>query len=1066
MRGRGGMRAAILAAGLLLAAQAAGLRAQEAPRVSLSGRVTSDSKAALAGARVTLLEASHPDGLARTTTNAQGLYRFDDLVPGVSYSIQVEAPTWATIVLGPLSPAAGSETRIDVEMRLASELGETVHVEAEAGRVELAETSTGTSFSAEVIESLPLVGREFTDILLLAPGITDADGDGNVNVRGARDTGLQLRMDGANVTDPLTGQVAQGINLETVQDVEIITAGAPAEYGRTDGGFVNVITKSGGNEFDGSFKAFYRSDFLDGSDSLTFTDTDLYATLGGPLVRDHAWFFVSLERLDEETPVVFLDGSGAVRQQEGYRGFGKVTVQANPINRVSFQISHDPMDFLGNNIGLLVDPETDYALLTSTTVPQIVWVSTISPTTLLQTVVSHYRSELDIDPVSDDFSPVTSDFVVERNGNLRYGLPCMTPNCVGEPRLRRFAEEPVAPRSNKVTVLEEGPYSLSRNQSVRRGAIRSDVSLFLEGSRVQHAIKGGFEGGVDSYDAAAINNPIITERTCDITVNCTFAIGNAPQHWRFGSIFAAFAEPVDTTGDADGMTLGFYIQDALKPIPNLSISVGARFDHEEIDVEAYTEFDPRAEAKEVLRSYDQLCELSGPPCGSARTPGRMDGPLLHQIAYPPGHPAARFDLNQDGLIESSGSEGAAIFTPFTQLSQRVPSPIQVSNNNPSLRFSISWDPWSDGRTKLFGTWGQYYDRLFLGSTTVEQEPIQTVAEWRVGGEQTPSGVLFTRADPGELSEPVNSLSVNQVDRDLETPLTVEWTAGFERELAPEWSVGVTYISRKSHNLLQDVDINHIACTGFDETFGVKPYDVCGDGGVLEMDRFGRVIVTERQGRLGYFSAPNGAPDLYSLNPYFNQVLRVGNFNASTYEAAELTLRKRLHRNWQMQLAYTWSRARGDAESLRAQQGNDPAVSDKVSGYLDYDQTHIVKWESVVHFRDDLLLGGSLLWASGLPFSFVGNTVDYDDRGRISPQRIFSITGEKNDQRNESQLTINGRIEKRFTMGATQASAFIEGENLLDNKELVLQQIDQNSLSVLYGERRFGRRWQLGMAVYF
>src|SRR5262249_14423594 len=149
--------------------------------------------------------------------------------------------------------------------------------------------------------------------------------------------------------------------------------------------------------------------------------------------------------------------------------------------------------------------------------------------------------------------------------------------------------------------------------------------------------------------------------------------------------------------------------------------------------------------------------------------------------------------------------------------------------------------------------------------------------------------------------------------------------------------------------------------------------------------------------VAYTTHPNGAPDLYNLNPNFNQILRVGNFNESHYTAYELSLRKRLHRNWQMFVAYTWSRAEGDAEGFNSQAGNDPAVSDKVKGLLNYDQTHVLKWQGVSHLPHDILLGGTLQWASGLPYSFVSNVEDVDSLGLVTPQRVFSVTGEKNDQ---------------------------------------------------------------------
>jgi len=181
---------------------------------------------------------------------------------------------------------------------------------------------------------------------------------------------------------------------------------------------------------------------------------------------------------------------------------------------------------------------------------------------------------------------------------------------------------------------------------------------------------------------------------------------------------------------------------------------------------------------------------------------------------------------------------------------------------------------------------------------------------------------------------------------------------------------------------------------------------------------------------------------------------------------EMALRKRLHRNWQMQATYTWSRAEGDAESFASIQGNDPAVSDKASGLLDYDQTHVFKFQAVTYLPHEILLGGTLMWASGLPYTFISNTGDYDDQGLLTPQRIFSITGEKNDQRNGSQLTLDGRLEKRFRAGKAQVAAFLSAENLLNRDELVLRQVDRDERGIVDGERRFGRRFEIGASIHF
>jgi len=434
-------------------------------------------------------------------------------------------------------------------------------------------------------------------------------------------------------------------------------------------------------------------------------------------------------------------------------------------------------------------------------------------------------------------------------------------------------------------------------------------------------------------------------------------------------------------------------------------------------------------------------------------------------SIPANDPARRFDLNGDNHVDLSNSspEYGRYIAPMTRPKERETEGFAISNNNLAPRFSASWDPWADGRTKVFATWNQYYDRLFLGSVSGEQLPDLFTAEWVAVD-------VLHQADPGDLSKVVSGVvSTNQVDRDVATPNTIEWSLGFERELAPEWALSLTYVSRRGRDLLQDEDMNHITCKGFDSTFGVAPLQVCGDGGRLELDRFGFTIdpnpLLTRPHPL--VRVPNGAVDLYSLNPFWNNVLRVGNLNSSRYASTELALRKRLHRNWQMQLSYTHSVATGQAQKFTDLAGNDPAISDSAFGYLDYDQRHVLKWQAVTHLPHELILGGTVQWASGLPYSVIGVTSDEDDLGNLTGQRIFFPSDRKNDHRNSGQWTINARLEKSFVMGSRHASAFLSGENLLDSDDLTITDLRFGSRgSGLDGTKRFGRRWELGASFEF
>jgi len=1008
-------------------------------------------------------------------TDVEGHFVFSLLPPRHGYMLKAEVPGFATVIAGPLDLDPGRVTVQNLILKPSSELQETVTVEAQGPIVDTSSTKTSTTYNTEFIEGLPLLGRRFSDLLTLAPGVTDADGDGHPNVRGARDTGLQIRLDGSNVTDPLTGQIGQDVNLETIEEVEIITSGASAEFGRADGGFANIITKSGGNEAEGSLKVFYRSDFLDGNGAGNndqdqreipvkgFSDVRAFLTLGGAMVKDHLWYFTSVERLDREEPVSFATGALAVRTQEGWRSFGKVTWQTNPDNKLAFQVNYDPIEHGGNFLGLRVAPETDYLRRAGGPILQLKWTSIISPTLLLESVFSRLDGGEAIVPVSDEFQIMKVK--KERQGNTVFAqLPCITNSCRGDRSVFAYRSTYGLGLRQRVTTSLSGPYFYQSDDARERSTFKVDLSYSIEDRFGNHSIKSGFEFNDERYVDSPITNPQLTDQTKNSIE--AFLPVVYPEDIRFGPIFMDISDPVRVDLESSGLNAGAYIQNSWKPVPNLTLNAGLRYDQEEIDTFGFSPFDPLTEAREVLRRFDILCDALGSACTSQRNPGRTDRGLVGTIYPPPGHPAFEFDLDGDGDIELEGPERDQLRGPLTSFSERASESYTIRNRNLAPRLSVSWDPWSDGRTKLFGAWNQYYDRLFLGTTTMEQESNRYTAAWISNG---PSN----QATPEKLSEPLTGIvSINQVDHDLATPHTIEWSVGLERELAPEWALTLTHISRRGTDLLQDIDVNHIICPQFDASFGVDPMLVCGDGGRLELDRFGEPpILAPRDPNQPLNpsgqSRPNGAPDLYALNINWNQVLRAGNFNSSRYTSTELALRKRLHRRWQMQLGYTYSKAAGQAERFIDQAGNDPAVSEAVAGYLDYDQRHLLKWQAVTHLPHDLILGGTVQWASGLPYSIVHTVADQDDVGSLSGQRTFFVTGKKNDQRNEGQWTLSGRIEKSFTVGRVHLASFLSGENLANADDLRVTAIRGGIRGEgIDGTRRFGRRFELGLSIHY
>ncbi len=211
------------------------------------------------------------------------------------------------------------------------------------------------------------------------------------------------------------------------------------------------------------------------------------------------------------------------------------------------------------------------------------------------------------------------------------------------------------------------------------------------------------------------------------------------------------------------------------------------------------------------------------------------------------------------------------------------------------------------------------------------------------------------------------------------------------------------------------------------------------------------------------SRPNSVPDLYGVSNGFNQVFLVENANRSDYTALELKLIRRLHRNWQMQLSYTWSRARGEADAAFALPGDDPSVPMNAHAYLGYDQRHVLKFEAATHLPHGVVLGGIVDWSSGTPWSVVEQGTDLDSFGNVLLRTTYP-TGGRNDQRNGAAWMIDARVEKSFTIQRTAIGAFLIVHNLLDEDYLTIQSF--NGTNDLAATRDFGRRYEAGMKVTF
>lgn len=1044
----------------LFAAEAANLPA------TLRGQVRGEDAETLPGVIVTLTCGTDPNATApaRLITGADGAFSFKELDPSLPCFLRAEIPGYATVVVGPIALKPGRAQVQEIRLIPSEATTETITVEARGAVVNTASAVASTTLNETYIEGLPLVGRSFQDLLTLAPGVTDVDGDGNPNVLGARDTGMQYRLDGADITDPLTGHFGQSLNLDAIQEVEVITSGAPAEYSRADGGFANVVTKSGGNDFQGTLRVFFRSVFLDGDgagsqdlfvgaipSTISFRDAKIAATFGGPLAKDRLWYFTSIQSVNTATPVsVGAGGASWTETERSLQGLVKLSWQISADNKVSLQQNFDPyrLGGLGLDVGVL--PESDYTLRGGAQATTLRWTSILSPILLMETTLLRYDGGRSYEPVAAWFEPLEVRTRIQQIGTAKVPFalyPCNRINCwrsLGPTNLYQI---------DAVNNETSGPFFYSDDDHRLRSSLRSDFALTLDDALGSHTIKAGAEFSDESYADTQIRNPVLHSYLKTSQEGRTLG-GSTSPFTVAGSQALTVSDPLRNVTSAGGGGMGLFVQDAWKPAPNLTIVAGLRLDYENATALGREPFAVRGQAREALRRFDLACDLAGSLCDLNRVAGKPSGQLPARIPIPEGHPLEKFDQDEDGWFDSSVTEdGVAIWGLYTTPEERKSESFSIRNRNLAPRFQISWDPLHDGRTRVSATMGRYYDRLFPGTITAEQFPEEVHYTF------IPDDPNRSWLSPGDLSRLTSARSTFMVARDLATPYQDERTFSFEREISAGWSARVELVHRGWWDLVQDVDVNHVTCRDYREALDVDPHQVCGRAdGTLRMDQFGEP---------GHPGRSNGAVDLYNLNPRFNQIYKVGNYNGSQYRSLGVVLDRRLHRNWQMQASWTRSWATGDAEEFLSNLGDDPASTDDEKGYLTYDQRDVVKIFGTAHLPRSVVLGLTAVWASGTPWSVIAKVNDVDDAGNATPRNIFP-TGQRNDQRNGGSWTVSGRIEKGFLVGGVTTEAFLSIENMLDSDDLIIAsyQVGSSDGVQLSQQRRFGRRLELGFSTRF
>ncbi len=299
------MRARTFAA-LMVALLMAWPAMAQSQRGSVEGVVKDSSGAVLPGVSV---EARTNTGVVLTSvTDASGVYRFPSMSPGV-YELTATLQGFAPKKQGEVVVSLDQIKKVDFTLGLAG-VSESVQVTAESPLVDVKQSSRATNIRAEQVELLPK-GRDFTTLVTQAPGANDESKLGGLSIDGASAGENRYIIDGIETTNLRNGTSGKNVIADFVEEVQVKSSGYTAEYGGATGGVVNVVTKSGTNDWHGNLLFNWQGDKLEASNTpslrqnLTNSDIAEYVTypedkqnrfepggaIGGPIIKNRAWFF-------------------------------------------------------------------------------------------------------------------------------------------------------------------------------------------------------------------------------------------------------------------------------------------------------------------------------------------------------------------------------------------------------------------------------------------------------------------------------------------------------------------------------------------------------------------------------------------------------------------------------------------------------------------------------------------------------------------------------------------------------------------------------------------------------
>jgi hypothetical protein len=894
---------------------------------TLSGTVTDSSGGVIPDAQISIKNTA--TGVTRTlTTNSDGFYTAPNLLPG-TYEVTVSAPGFNREQQTGITLTVGSAQPLDFKMRVGN-VSEKVQVTAEAPTVQLATSEVSATVNSTTVRELPLNGRSWTDLATLEPGVAaiqtqpsfavgpDRGNRGfgaQVAISGARPQQNNYRLDGISLNDYANGApgsvLGGNLGVDAIAEFSVLTSNYSAEYGKTSGGVVNAISRSGTNEFHGSAYEFIRNSALDARNYFDgtippFKRNQFGGAIGGPIRTDRAFFFVDYE---------------GVRQSKGITNVSTVPSQ-DARNGLLCQHPNDPGATCTPST-VIVDSSAQKYLpfypLPNPLIPLDPGGDTGTATLALQQVINENFVTGRIDYRFSDKDSIFGTYLFDQT-------PYHSPDPFNVVLLGSQTKRQIA------SVEETHVFGASTVNSVRFGYNRNgvyndktlsainplaaDVNLGADpGRAASQVLVGGlapFNGGVGAnptyfyywnsyqvYDDASFTRAKHSVKIGGAVerMQLNFSVLKDPNGvFNFGSL-SGFLTNNPTrflTGEADTLTprhlrqtlFGLYVQDDWRLLPNLTLNLGLRWEMTTVPTE---------------------------------TNGKIAN--LHNITDP---------LPFCGVLVP-GCVGTSPFFSNSTLRNFEP------------RIGFAWDPFRNGKTAVRGGFGMFdvlplpYQFILLTSQA---------APFFKDGVVTPNSA--NPLTPGDFCPFVSCVPPNGAFNKL-------GDASFQGVFIPQHPAR-NYVMQWTLNVQRELTRSVTAMVGYVGSRGVhQPF---------RADDFDMVLPTKTSAGYVWPFNPVDGTALNPINPNFGTVRGIMYDSNSFYDALEVGINKRLSNGFQVQGSFTWGKSIDNNSATLA----GDAFSNSISS-LDWFDLRLSHAPSDFNIGRVLVIDGT--WLMPYPKSFSG-----------------------------------------------------------------------------------------------